>query len=43
MCDACGCGDPEIVPVEVHEAILAGNDRGARHNREHFEAAEVLA
>lgn len=43
MCDVCGCGDPEIVPVEVHDTILAENDRGARHNREHFEAAGVLA
>jgi len=43
MCDVCGCGDPDIVPVEVHENILAENDRGARHNREHFQEAGVLA
>ncbi len=36
MCDSCGCGDPDIVPVTVHERILANNDRAARHNREHF-------
>ncbi|HUR32794.1 MAG TPA: hydrogenase nickel incorporation protein HypB [Vicinamibacterales bacterium] len=36
MCDSCGCGDHDIVPVDVHERILAGNDRAARHNREHF-------
>jgi hydrogenase nickel incorporation protein HypB len=36
MCDTCGCGDSEIVPVAVHERILATNDRTARHNREHF-------
>ena len=36
MCDACGCGDAELVPVALHERILAGNDRTARHNREHF-------
>ena len=36
MCDACGCGDRELVPVHVHERILASNDRTARHNREHF-------
>ncbi len=36
MCDACGCGDPNVVPVAVHERILASNDRVARHNREHF-------
>jgi hydrogenase nickel incorporation protein HypB len=36
MCDACGCGDSDIVPVAVHERILANNERTARHNREHF-------
>ena len=36
MCDACGCGDSELVPVHIHERILASNDRTARHNREHF-------
>ena len=36
MCDSCGCGDSDIVPVAVHERILANNDRTARHNREHF-------
>jgi hydrogenase nickel incorporation protein HypB len=43
VCDTCGCGDPEIVPVEVHDRILAGNDRTARHNREHFGQRRVLA
>ena len=43
MCTTCGCGDTELVPVELHEKILAGNDRTARHNREHFEEAGVLA
>lgn len=43
MCTACGCGDTELVPVELHEKILAGNDRAARHNREHFIEAGVLA
>jgi hydrogenase nickel incorporation protein HypB len=43
MCTSCGCGDTELVPVELHEKILAGNDRAARHNREHFVAAGVLA
>ena len=33
MCTTCGCGDTELVPVELHEKILAGNDRTARHNR----------
>ena len=36
MCDSCGCGDSDIVPVAVHERILANNKRAARHNREHF-------
>jgi hydrogenase nickel incorporation protein HypB len=35
MCQDCGCGDSEMVPVEVHERLLAGNDRIARHNRVH--------
>ena len=43
MCQTCGCGDPEIVPVEVRERILAGNERGAEHNRAHFEKIGVLA
>ena len=43
MCQTCGCGDPQIVPVDVHERILAGNDRTARHNREHFDEHGVLA
>lgn len=43
MCETCGCGDPAIVPVEVHETLLAGNDRSARHNREHFREQGVVA
>jgi hydrogenase nickel incorporation protein HypB len=43
MCESCGCGDSELVPVEVHEHILAGNDRLAAHLREHFTLAHVLA
>ena len=43
MCDTCGCGDTAIVPVEIHETILADNDRVAAHNREHFRAASVTA
>lgn len=42
MCETCGCGDPDLVPVEVHEAILSENERGARHNREHFTEQRVL-
>ena len=36
MCDSCGCGDPNLVSVDVHENILAVNDRTAAHNREHL-------
>ena len=36
MCDTCGCGDPNLVSVEVHDKILASNDRTAAHNRSHF-------
>jgi len=43
MCETCGCGDPQKVPLEVQESILSGNDERARHNREHFAAAGVLA
>lgn len=43
MCESCGCGDSDLVPVEIQERILSGNERTARHNREHFEAADVFA
>ncbi len=43
MCDSCGCGDPHVVPVEVHDRVLAVNDRQAAHNREHFQEHGVLA
>jgi hydrogenase nickel incorporation protein HypB len=43
MCDSCGCGDAEVVPVDVHDRILAGNDRTAAHNREHFRDRHVTA
>jgi hydrogenase nickel incorporation protein HypB len=43
MCDSCGCGDPEILPVHVHESLLANNNHQAQHNREHFQASQVLA
>ncbi|HZP49038.1 MAG TPA: hydrogenase nickel incorporation protein HypB [Vicinamibacterales bacterium] len=43
MCGDCGCGDEKVIPVDVHERMLAGNDRDARHNREHFHAQGVIA
>ena len=43
MCDTCGCGDREVVAVDIHERILAGNDRTAAHNRDHFRKAGVVA
>jgi hydrogenase nickel incorporation protein HypB len=43
MCDVCGCGDPELVSLPVHERILSANDSDARHNREHFLEQGVLA
>src|SRR5688572_17452502 len=36
MCDTCGCGDSDIVPLDIQEDILSGNRQRAQHNREHF-------
>ena len=43
MCETCGCGDPEVVPIEVQERILSDNDAQAEHNRKHFNDLGVLA
>jgi hydrogenase nickel incorporation protein HypB len=43
MCETCGCGDRELVAVDIHERILAGNERTAAHNRDHFRQAGVVA
>jgi hydrogenase nickel incorporation protein HypB len=43
MCETCGCGDPNLVSVEVHDKILAVNDRSAAHIREHFVQGGVFA
>lgn len=43
MCQTCGCGDPAVVPVDVHESLLVGNDHQAAHNRAHLAAHGVLA
>ena len=43
MCKDCGCGDPDLVPVEVQARVLSRNDDLAGHLREHFREARVLA
>src|SRR3954471_2335901 len=43
MCQDCGCGDHELVPVEVHQKILSANAQRARHNRDHFAQHGVVA
>jgi hydrogenase nickel incorporation protein HypB len=43
MCETCGCGDPHLVSVDVHESILAVNDRTAAHNREHLARHGIFA
>ena len=43
MCDSCGCGDSEMVPVHIHESLLASNNQQAQHNRDHFQESAVLA
>ena len=43
MCDSCGCGDSNLVPVEVQQRILSDNERTAAHNRHHFTERSLLA
>lgn len=43
MCDSCGCGDTNLVPVEVQQRILSDNERTAKHNRHHFVERALLA
>jgi hydrogenase nickel incorporation protein HypB len=43
MCDVCGCGDPHVVSLPVHERILSANEHQALHNRAHFREHGVLA
>ncbi len=42
MCESCGCGDTTLVSVDLHERILAGNEKAAAHNRAHFRRADVF-
>lgn len=43
MCRDCGCGDTELVTLDVQKTLLSENDRAAAHNREHFVQAGLLA
>jgi hydrogenase nickel incorporation protein HypB len=43
MCDSCGCGDANLVPVDVQQRILSDNERTATHNRHHFAERSLLA
>ena len=43
MCQDCGCGDVNLVPLEVHERILSRNDHTAEHNRAHFRDRGIFA
>jgi len=36
MCTDCGCGDVNLVPLELQTRILARNDDTAAHNRAHL-------
>jgi hydrogenase nickel incorporation protein HypB len=42
MCESCGCGDTNLVPIEVQQRILSGNERTAMHNRHHFLERSLL-
>src|SRR5689334_22767725 len=43
MCEVCGCGDTSVISVDVHQNLLAANDRRARHLRAHFREDGVTA
>jgi len=43
MCESCGCGDTNLVPIEVQQRILSDNERTAAHNRHHFLERSLLA
>lgn len=43
MGQSCGPEDSYVMPGALHERLLAANDRGARHNREHFRDQHVSA
>lgn len=43
MCQDCGCGDVNLVPLELQTRILARNDDVASHNRAHFRERGIFA
>jgi hydrogenase nickel incorporation protein HypB len=43
MCQDCGCGDVNLVPLELQTRILARNDDVAAHNRAHFRERGIFA
>jgi hydrogenase nickel incorporation protein HypB len=43
MCDSCGCGDTNVVPLDLQQRILSENERGAAHNRHHFVERSLVA
>jgi hydrogenase nickel incorporation protein HypB len=43
MCQDCGCGDTNLVPLEVQTRILARNDSVAAHNRAHFSERSIFS
>ncbi|HUJ15962.1 MAG TPA: hydrogenase nickel incorporation protein HypB [Thermoanaerobaculia bacterium] len=43
MCQDCGCGDVNLVPLDVQQRILARNDDTAAHNRAHFREHGIFA
>jgi hydrogenase nickel incorporation protein HypB len=43
MCQDCGCGDVNLVPLDVQQRILSRNDSVAAHNRVHFAEHGIFA
>jgi len=43
MCQDCGCGDENIIPLPVQQRLLARNDNVAAHNREHFQERAIFS
>ena len=43
MCQDCGCGDVNLVPLDVQQRILSRNDETAAHNRAHFRERGIFS